>query len=513
VDVHDRFNPCGSRPSTPLKAGPGQRENMSFQKGPWSSLRIILFLLIFLSSCAHPVTRETADRAVAIPDSWSLFKGTPAAPDRWWEAFGSEELNRLIRMALEGSLDLRQAFFRLEQSRALVVREGASRYPELDLRAGATENWRETGTGTQKSRSRDLSLAGSYEVDLWGRVRSEHLQTILEMEASREEMSTAAMTLASEVTLKWLEVISVRRQLDVAQDQLETNRTILDLMRLRYLKGMATALDIYQQRQAVAETEASFPLLEGRLRSLLDETAVLLGKPPRSDLGLAARSFPDPGPLPDAGIPADLLSKRPDIRAAGMRLRAAEGQADAARAARLPALNLTASTGYSSPRLSDLFDNWLATLAASLTMPLFNAGALEAEAERQERVVDERLAAYGQKVLLAVREVEDAMTMEVQQARYIEALEKQLQVSRDGYREALSRYRSGLSDYLPVLTALSGTHRLERSLVTARLEYLSYRVALSRALGGYWMEEEIRQIEEREKDEGGRMKREGIRVN
>ncbi|MBN2719833.1 MAG: RND transporter, partial [Proteobacteria bacterium] len=94
-------------------------------------MRIILFLLIFLSSCAHPVTRETADPAVAIPDSWSLFRGTGAAADRWWEAFGSQELNRLIRTALEGSLDLRQAFFRLEQSRALVVREGASRYPEL----------------------------------------------------------------------------------------------------------------------------------------------------------------------------------------------------------------------------------------------------------------------------------------------------------------------------------------------------------------------------------------------
>ena len=469
-------------------------------------MRTILFLLIFLSSCAHPVIRETADPAIAIPDSWPLFQGAAPVPDRWWEAFGSEELNRLVQLALEGSLDLRQAFFRLEQARALVVRGGASRYPELDLEARASENWKETDTGTHKSRSRDLSLAGSYEVDLWGRVRSEHLKAILEMEASREEMSTAAMTLASEVTLKWLEMISVRRQLDVARAQLETNRTILDLMRLRYLKGMATALDIYQQRQAVAETEAFFPLLEGRMQTLLDGMAVLVGKPPRFDLGLAACSLPDPGPLPDAGIPADLLSKRPDVRAAGMRLRAAEGQADAARAARLPALNLTASTGYSSPLLSALFDNWLATLAASLTMPLFQAGVLEAEAERQERIADERLAAYGQRVLSAVREVEGAMTMEAEQARYIEALEKQLEVSRDGYREALSRYRKGLSDYLPVLTALSGTQRLERSLVAARFEHLSYRVALSRALGGYWMEEEIRLIEERGKGEGRRMK-------
>lgn len=466
------------------------RKNSPFKRRVLSC-GILLFLVLLLFSCAHRVGREPAQPGVAIPETWPLFEEAAPAPDRWWEAFESDELNRLVKTALEGSLTLRQAFYRLEQAKALVVKEGASGYPELDLNAGASETWREAGGGAERSRLRSLSLVGSYEVDLWGRIRSEHRQAIYEMEASREEMYTAALTLASETTLKWLEMISLRRQLEVAGEQLETNRTILELVRLRYLKGMATALDIYQQRQAVAETEAAFPLLEGRLQTLLDEMAVLVGKPPRSDLGLAARSFPHPGPWPEAGIPADLLSMRPDVRAAGLKLRVAESQADAARAARFPSLRLTATTGYSSDSFRDLFENWLATLAASLTMPLFNAGALEAEAQRQERVVDERLASYGQSVLSAMREVEEAMTMEVRQAQYIQALEKQLEISRDGYREALSRYRKGLSDYLPVLTALSGTQRLERSLVEARFTRLAYRVALNRALGGDWMVEAL----------------------
>jgi len=490
VHVHDRSNPSGSGHAAALaNLSMKMREDFIFKRRVISS-GILFFLVFFLSSCAHPVEREPADPTVAIPRAWSLFQETAPAPDRWWEAFDSDELNHLIETALEGSLTLRQAFFRLEQAKAFVVQAGASRYPELDLGAGASDTWRETGTGTQKSRSLSLTLVGSYEVDFWGRIQSEHRQALFEMEASREEFYTAAMTLASEVTLKWLEVISVRRQLEVAGEQLETNRRILELVQLRYLKGMATALDIYQQRQAAAETEASFPLLEGRLQTLLDEMAVLVGKPPRTDLGLTARSFPDPGTWPEVGIPADLLSKRPDVRAAGLKLRVAEGQADAARAARFPSLKLSATTGYSSDSFSDLFDNWLATLAASLTMPLFNAGGLKAEVERQERVVDERLASYGQSILSAMREVEKAMTMEVKQAQYIRAIEKQLDISRDGYREALSRYRKGLSDYLPVLTALSGTQRLERSIIEARFTRLTYRVALNRALGGGWMEEE-----------------------
>jgi multidrug efflux system outer membrane protein len=459
-------------------------------------LRVVACLLILpscmLPGCARTEVREPVRTEMVIPETFSIYEETVPALDRWWMGFESSELDRLIDDALQGSLTLRASPARLEQSRALALQAGADRLPDLDVRAGASETWRNSDSETVTSRSRNLTLVSSYEIDFWGRIAAEERSALLEFEASREDLYTAALTLASEITIKWLELISVRRQMELLQEQRETNQTILDLMELRYLNGMATALDIYQQRQAGAETEASFPPLESRLQTLLHDLAVLAGKPPRSDLELVARAFPASGPYPETGVPADLLSKRPDIRAAGLKLRAAEGQADAARMGRLPTVNLTASAGFSSQSFSDLLENWIASLAANLTYTIFDSGSERAGIKRQEAVVEERLASYEETVLSAIREVENAMIREVKQAEYVTALEKQLEISRNGLREAESRYRKGLSDYLPVLASLTSTHRLQRSIVQAKFDRLAYRVALYRALGGGWMEEELK---------------------
>lgn len=450
-----------------------------------------LILVLLLSACAHTVSPETAQLDIAIPETFTLYEETVPAPDRWWEAFSSEELSNLIYEILQGSPTMKISLARLEQSRAVAVQAGAGKLPDLDMKAGISETKRNTGGQTVTDTSRNLTLVSSWELDLWGRVRSEHKAALLDVEASREDLYAAALTLSAEVTLRWLEIISVRRQIALFKEQLETNRTILELIELRYLKGLANVLDIYQQRQVVAEIEAGFPQLEAQLQTLFHEVAVLGGKPPRSELGLTIENFPEYKAPPDAGVPADLLAKRPDIRAAGLKLRAAESEVSAARAARLPAVTLSATAGFSSDSFSDLLEKWLATLAANLNLPLFKAGSLDAAVTRNEEIVQERLASYEQVVLNAIREVEDSMVRELKQTDYLKALDQQLTISRDGFREAVSRYRKGLSDYLPVLSALTSTQRLERSIVQAELERFSQRVKLHRALGGSWMAEEF----------------------
>ena len=440
--------------------------------------------VMIISGCSHTPKPEEGKPDIPLPETYSVYENTQRAPDRWWEEFSSEELNSLVARTISDSLTLKQSFARLQQSRALAVQAGADTLPGLSLNAGASETRRETGGQRIDSSSRSLTLVSSWELDFWGRVKAGKSAALIDVESSRESLNSSAMTLVSEVTLKWLELISVRRQLELARTQLETNRTILDLMEQRYLKGLATALDIYQQRQPVAETEASIPLLQARLAALLHEIAVLTGQPPRTDLGLEAASFPETGPIPSPGIPADLIARRPDVRGAGLALRATEARLDAARAGRLPKVTLSASAGYSSDSFANLFDDWLTTLAANLAWTVFDSGAKKAEVTRQEATADERLAAYEHTVLTAIREIEDAMIREVKQAEYIAALEKQLTISREGFRESISRYRKGLSDYLPVLTALNSTHRVERSLVLAEFERISQRVKLHRALGG-----------------------------
>jgi len=163
----------------------------------------------------------------------------------------------------------------------------------------------------------------------------------------------------------------------------------------------------------------------------------------------------------------------------------------AALADRLPAIRLSASASYGADDLDLLFDNWMARLAGSITGPIFDAGSRKAEVERTRAVVDERLAAYKLTVATAVQEVEDALVLEAKQGEYIEALKTQLEAARSAYDESLARYRKGLNDYLPVLSALTSVQLLERGLVQAEHDLLVYRVQLHLALGGTWMREEL----------------------
>ena len=172
-----------------------------------------------------------------------------------------------------------------------------------------------------------------------------------------------------------------------------------------------------------------------------------------------------------------------------MRLQAADWQVSAARAKRLPAISLTARATYGSGDLSLLFDNWLLSLAGNLTAPLFDAGRRAAEVDRTRAVVDERLWAYRQVVLTALKEVEDALVSEEKQRQHIKALRQQIDAAKKALNEAGERYLKGLNDYLPVLTQLLSVQNLERDLIRREAELLVARVGLYRALGGSWMTE------------------------
>jgi len=462
-----------------------------------------LFVLgiALLNSCTHLKPVEHTDPGVIIPETFSLYGETAESPDRWWKEFQSEELDALIDEALADNLAVKQAYARLGQAEAIAVKAGAPRYPDLALVAGASETRRRITDGqlvdqTVTDSFKDLSLVSSYEVDLWGRISATHKSALLGVQVSREDLYTSAVTLTSEVAIRWLAIISVRNQLELIRSQVEINRTTLELINLRYLKGVATALDVYQQRLALAESLTLIPSLEALEQTLLNELAVLLGKPPQSDLKLLSDNLPEPEALPDAGIPADLLSQRPDVRAAGLKLQASEWDVTAARAARLPAIRLTAEAGFSAGTFPLLFENWLARLAGSLTAPLFKGGELDAEVERQRQIAEERLAFYGQTVLTAIREVEDAMINEEKQVEFLTALGERLKIARQSHQEALQRYRKGLNDYLPVLSALIAVQRLERDTVLARFDRLNYRVQLYRALGGTWMGPELEMARE-----------------
>lgn len=478
--------------------------------------RLALCLAMFsgtflLNGCMVFAPKERDDvLELKVPDKYTMFEEAAPAPDEWWKEFQSEELNQLVDEALEGNLDLVQAEARLRQAQSLARQSRSSLFPDLNMYGDMNliRQHVDDGKNIDNTSSTDtygFGLSSRYEADLWGKIRSQIRASDLSLEASQEDVYASKLSLAAEITNRWLEVVTIRSELNLLEEQLKTNKTTLELIELRYRTGNSTALDVYQQRQIVAQTEGFMPTLEGRLETVHHEIAILLGKPPTTGPQLQNSDLPEVPSLPERGLPADLLAKRPDIRGAGLRLREADWRVSVARTDRLPALVLNGSAGYGPSGWNLMLDNWATTLSTGVTMPLFDAGRRKAEVARTREVVNERLAGYQQVVYEAIGEVEDALINEKKQIEYIEALEAQLENAKATQREAVERYRKGLNDYLPVLSAMVSSQSLERSLITANQNRIAYRVQLHRALGGDWAREidpEEAMAKEKEKKNG-----------
>lgn len=447
---------------------------------------------ILVYGCSPFQPDKRIPTAENLPAKYSLYSGERTPEQQWWRNLKSPELDRLIATGLADNLSLKETWARLEQSRALAVQAGASRYPDLTGEAGAGAGRSQSGSGAATgSEAYSLGLVSSYEVDMWGRLQAQRQAAALDVSASREDLHTAAITLAAEITVRWLGIISSRMQKDLLLRQLQTNETILELVQLRFRNAMVSALDVYQQKQLVENVQAELPLVEEKERLQMHKLAVLLGKPAGTRFKMTTQQFPSLPPLPPIGLPADLLAARPDIRAAGHRLEAADWQIAQARANRLPALNLTARGRYGESDLDAFFDTWLLNLSANLTAPIIDGGARKAEVDRTRAVADEKLAAYRDTVLTAVKEVEDALVREEKQQAHIEGLQQIIETARKALEEAGSRYRNGISDYLPVLTQLLSVQSLENNLILRQENRMAARVALHRALGGGWPAESL----------------------
>jgi len=461
-------------------------------KGPF--IILLISSILGLASCRLFNPEPIPFVQESLPDKFSEFTTNAAPEKKWWKTFNDSELNALVAEALSNNLNLKELWARLKQARAVAVRAGADRYPDLTGTVGATHSMKRTKSGlvlTSKSEDYSLGVSSNYEIDLWGRVRAEQEAAILSTEASEQDLNAVAITLAAEVTNRWLQIIAQRMQKHLLNEQLKTNRIFLELIELRFRHAMVSALDVYQQQQVIDHVRAQIPLVEARESRLMNELSVLLGKAPRSPLVISRPDLPKLAPMPSTGIPADLLENRPDIKAAQLRLQSAGWNVSAARADRLPSLTLSARAIFENKYLELLLDNWLLSLAANLTAPVFDGNRRAAEVDRTIAMKDENLAAYRQTILTAIREVEDALVTEAKQKEHILELKQVIQTARKALDQATLRYRNGLNDYLPVLTQLLSVQDLERNFITQHATLLTNRISLYRSLGGTWTEDLI----------------------
>lgn len=453
---------------------------------------VILFVLsLFMLTACSPFRPAPRDgMTLGVPMQYSLYSAEPREPGRWWEKFNNAELNRLVEEGLQANFDIRTAWARLRQLRATAVKSRADLFPKLDG-VGSYKNSRSGNDGTEGTKgststdTHKLGLSASYEIDLWGKIEAESASGELDYLSSREDVNTAAMTVASEVVTHWLNIQLQRKKKAILKKQLKTNETYLELIELRFRNSLATALDVYQQRENVARTRSLIPPVESQEQLLLNELAFLLGRP-AGTVEVATADYPELPLMPGLGIPLDLLASRPDVRAAGLELQSADWAVTAARADRLPSFNLTGEAAFTSAQLANIFSGWMTALAASVTGPIFDGYYRKAEVERTRAVVDEKLLTYKETVYNAFKEVQDSLIQEKWQHEYISARKNQLEAARINLDEAGSRYLQGLEDYLPVLSALVSVQDLEISIAADEADLLGYRVSLYRALGGSW---------------------------
>jgi NodT family efflux transporter outer membrane factor (OMF) lipoprotein len=450
---------------------------------------LALALLVSLSGCAiHRVKETAAMPRVEIGES---FAGTPSeiAIDgdwnrSWWESFEDPGLSTLIEEGLKANFSLQQVAARIDQASALARQAGSRLYPTLDLDAGYYLNWDGKTVAPDmedRQESSDLGFLLRWEMNLWGRLSSARKARVFELEASNQDLLDARLLLSSAIAERYFEIKEQRRRLEVIHEQLDINVSLLKLTTLRFGQGQSSIVAVLQQREQLDETKARVPDVEARIGQTEYALDALLGKAPGSESSVLNSDFVSLPPLPDIGIPASLLQRRPDLRAARQRLIALDYRVGEAVTEQLPTLRIGGGLDW---RGDPSFGDEMKSVFAGLAAPLFAAGERRAAVRLRKAELEGALASYTDNFLSAWVEVESALLLERKQQEQLILVEQQLFSAQRLLTESRNRFSQGLTDYLPVFTSLNIVQNLERDIVSSRRSVLSARVALHRALGG-----------------------------
>lgn len=458
-----------------------------------SRLCCVLIGLLIISGCSVIQPQFPEVSKTAVPSTFSVPGANPELSKPWWLQFKNDELGKLIESGLSHNFSVQATWARLRQAQAAAVKAGASKYPTLTANLGATHSRSENSSGSNTSTDLySLGLTAAYEVDLWGRVQASRKQQQLSAEISREGLYTAALTLSSQIAKTWVAIVTLQEQQKLVKEQLAIQQKLLGLLEHRLSLARVSLLDVYQQNQSVLSLENSLIPLEAREKLLYHQLAVLLGRSPGTLERIQTRLLPELTSPARAGVPADLLERRPDVRTSKLQLESAAWQVVQKKAERLPRLDLSLSLTMSAAEIGELIDNWILRLGATLLAPLFDGGTRKMEVKRTQAVVDERLAGLRHQLLVAVGEVEDALVEEDRYHRSEAGLSGQITLSDKTLQEATYRYLNGISDFLPVLREQLQSVNLKMERIKTRSEMINARIDLYKALGGSWIPESVR---------------------
>jgi NodT family efflux transporter outer membrane factor (OMF) lipoprotein len=450
---------------------------------------VCLWIATLLGGCA--VTGHAPAPAPDMPQAFTEASAANAvAPaSNWWGAFGSADLSSLVAAAQTANPDLAIAAERVRQAEAQVRIADATLFPALNL--GADSSRRETrvdGGNWQKGDASSATLSASYEMDLWGKNASGLRSAEAALRASRFDGETVRLTLVAGVANGYFQLLSLRGRLTIARENLNIAERVFKVVDSRVRNGAASALDLARQKAAVLTQRAAIPPLELQERQTLFALSILLGRAPEG-FETAALSVTGLGvPRVAPGLPVQLLLRRPDLASAEAQLAAANADVAAARAALLPGISLTGSTGLASDVLINFLNAPTAVLAigASLMQPIFDGGRLRAQVDVAASRERELVESYRKAVLAALADVESALAAGGRTAAQELLQEQVVEQARVALGLAEIRYREGADDLLTMLDAQRTLFQAEDQLAQIRLSRLQASVGLFKALGGAW---------------------------
>ncbi len=409
--------------------------------------------------------------------------GQAERPADWWTSFDDPGLDTLVDEALTGNFTVRAAFARLEAARAVVRRTRSDLGPSVSAFVDGSVGTDDPFGGVQRVPV-EGGFRASYEIDLWGRIRASLRADVERFEEARSDAEVAALSLTADVVRTWVALAAVEEQLTLLDEQIRANEGLVRVVEARFLNGVVRQADTLRQERLLEQTRAA-KLDQLAAREVLQHRlAVLVGRPPQETIS-SPSVLPEVPALPDPGVPAELLRRRPDVLAAEHAVRAADADVAAAIANQFPRLTLTGLASNAPVSPADLLRGWVASLSAGLFAPLFESGRRRAEVRRTRAIVEAELAEYGAVVLNALREVEDALARDRVQVDVVDNVTRQVGLAERAASGLQAQYVGGLEvGYLDTLTAQTTSQQLRRQQIAARQEALFRRIDLYVALAG-----------------------------
>ena len=473
---------------------PNPRHNRTFTPTFATALTSALATALTIPACTVGPTYEPPD--IQTPDTFRFAtEGVLDATDtKWWSAFNDPILDDLINEALQSNLDVRIAASRVDEFAARIGIQRSAAFPQIDADASAarTQNSREAGIGAtggpRVSEFFEANLNVGWELDIFGRVRRATDAAIADTLAAEEVRRGIILSLVTSVATSYIGLLSLDQQLAISQQKLQTRQDTLELFELQFEKGVISRLELAQIRSELERTAATIPQLQREIAILENALSVLLGRPPGTidrAPSLATLSTP---PVP-AGLPSELLTRRPDLREAQANLIAANERIGLAVANFYPRFALTASMGLASSDLTNLFDLSATTytLAAGVAAPLFTAGLLENQLNVAQAQEQQALDIYRATVLTALRESEDALVTRTTTIEESAAQQRQTQALAEYADLAQRRYDNGFVGYLEVLDAERDLFDAELQQTRLQASLLSSLIAIYKSFAGGWV--------------------------